>query len=272
YMDLLKSRTILGEVVQKTYDFKSDTASYQGNLIRIYGGSRLKPRYQIPFAVAKLAKDITVTVSSRTAVITVTVSALTANLAAQIADSLLVQINTFNLVSRQRRAGAERAFVEKREADALSELRDAEANLQSFLMQNRDFTRSPVLQLEYSRLTRQVEMRQAVYTSLASAYEQAKIEEVRDLPVITIVAPPDIPLAPESKHGLRQIVATLIAGLVLGSMIAFGRAWLAAATRKHPGEVAEFDTLKKEALDDLTHPWRPITRLFSRKETAAAHG
>ena len=266
YMDLLKSRSILSEVVTKEYATRTDSGVVRGNLIRIFGLSKLKPREQVPVANAKLADLIGVSVSARTGVITVKVKALTADLAPQIANNLLAEVNTFNLNNRQQRAAAERAFVEKRQAEALAELRTAEGNLQSFLLQNRDFARSPTLALEHNRLTRTVTMRQNVYTALDAAYEQAKIEEVRDLPVITVVAKPEVPLVPESKHGVRKVAFALIIGLVLGAIVAFVLAGLAASTRAHPADIAEFTQLKRDAIDDLKHPWRPLGRLVMRKK------
>jgi uncharacterized protein involved in exopolysaccharide biosynthesis len=262
-MDLVKSRSILRAVAMQNYEMRTDSGVFQGTLIKLFGGSRLKPREQGPFVVGKLKSQVDVNASAGTGVITLTVRALTADLAVQIANNILIQINTFNLNRRQQQAGAERVFVEKRLGEALSELRDAEGNLQSFLLQNRDFARSPTLAMEYSRLNRTVEMRQSVYTSLAASYEQAKIEEVRDLPVITVLAPPEAPLFPKSKQGVRKVMLALIEGLGIGAMLAFALAGLAASTRGHPNDVADFDRLKKETIDDLQHPWRPFVRLFS---------
>jgi uncharacterized protein involved in exopolysaccharide biosynthesis len=272
YIDLLTSRAVLMEVAKKDYELKTDSGVIRGNLIKLFGGEKMLPNYQRVFIVEKMKKLIAGKASPKTGVITLTVRAQTGDLAVQIANNLLSQINTFNLNRRQQQAGAERAFVEKRQAEALGELREAEGNLQAFQMQNRDFARSPTLQLEYNRLMRTVDMRQTVYTSLAAAYEQAKIEEVRDLPVITVLAPPEVPLIPESKKGVRKVAFALIVGLFLGIMLAFARAGLAASTRGHPNDVAEFDRLKKESLGDLSHPWRPVVRLFSRRkrERAAA--
>lgn len=272
YMDLIESRSILGEVAKKDYEMRTDSGVFRGNLIKLFGGSRLKPIRQGPFIVGILKNLVDVKVSSRTGVITLTVRARTPELAVQIANNVLIQINTFNLDRRQQQAGAERVFVEKRQAEALSELRDAEGSLQLFQIQNRDFARSPTLQIEYGRLTRTVDMRQSVYTALAQAYERAKIEEVRDLPVITVLAPPEVPLAPGSKHGVRKVTFALITGLVFGAIIAFALAGLATTTRGHPNDVAEFDRLKEETLADLRRPWRPVVRLFSWQKRRRATG
>lgn len=270
YMDLVKSRLILGEVAKKEYQVKTDSGVFTGNLIKLFGGAKLEPRAQGPFVVEEMNNLVDVKASPKTAVITLIVRAKTPELAMQIANNVLVEINTFNLNRRQQQAGAERAFIEKRQGEALNELHDAEAAVQNFLIQNRDFTRSPTLQLEYNRLTRTVDMRQSVYTALAASYEQAKIEEVRDLPVITVLAPPEYPLVPESKKGVRKVLFALFAGLAIGAMLAFVRAGIAASTRGHPNDIAEFDRLKSETIDDLKHPWRPLVRLFTWKRRRSA--
>ena len=241
YMDLIKSRLILGEVAKKQYQMKTDSGVFSGTLIKLLGGGRLEPRAQGPYIVGRMKNLVDVQSSPKTGVITLTVRAGTPDMAVQIANNVLAEVNTFNLNRRQQTAAGEREFVENREAEALSDLRNAEENLQSFLVQNRDFTVSPTLQLEHSRLTRAVDMRQTLYTSLATTAEQAKIEEVRNLPVITVLAPPEAPLVPESKKGFRKVLFSLIIGAVIGAMIAFGRAGLAASTRGHPSDIAEFE-------------------------------
>lgn len=266
YMDLVTSRSILTEVGRKEYEMKTDSGVFRGTLIKLLGGSKFPPKYQGPFIVEEMKKLVDVKASPKTGVITLTVRASTPGVAVQIANNVLSQINTFNLNRRQQQAGAERTFIEERQAEALQELRAAEGNLQSFLTSNRNFSLSPMLQTEHNRLTREVDMRQTVYTSLAAAYEQAKIEAVRDLPVITVLAPPEEPLIPESKKGFRKLVFALLVGLIAGAMLAFARAGLAASTRGHPNDVAEFDRLKKETLGDITHPWRPFGRAISSRK------
>lgn len=272
YVDLITSRGVLGEVAKKNYTLQTDSGVITGNLIKLFGGSKMAPRAQGPFVVARMKNLVDVRASPKTGVMTLTVRAQTPRLAVDIANNVLVEINTVNLKRRQQAAHGERAFVEERLAESLAQLRDAEGAVQSFLIENRDFARSPTLQLQYSRLTRAVDMRQTLYTGLAASYEQAKIDEVRDLPVITVLAPPEEPLVPESKKGARKVIFALLVGLAIGAMIAFARAGLVATTSGHPNDVAEFDRLKGEAIGDIKHPWRPIVRLFSWRRRHRAPG
>src|SRR3712207_7894583 len=48
---------------------------------------------------------------------------------------------------------------------------------------NRDYRNSPELTFQQERLSREVSRVQQLYGRLSEAYEQAKIEEVRDTPV-----------------------------------------------------------------------------------------
>ncbi|HEY4954941.1 MAG TPA: hypothetical protein VII02_08650, partial [Gemmatimonadaceae bacterium] len=189
-------------------------------------------------------------------------------LAVQIAQGLLDQVNAFNLNRRQESASAEREFIEKRLAEAQAQLSQAEDNLQSFLTENRDFRSSPSLQLGFDRLNRNVSSRQSLYNGLATSYEQAKIEEVRDLPVITVLEPPEMPIQPDPHGGKRKVILGMLVGLVAGMVLAFLLDRLAANRNVRSDELEEFAALKRDALGDLTHPWRAIGRAIpSRKRS-----
>jgi uncharacterized protein involved in exopolysaccharide biosynthesis len=213
--------------------------------------------------VETLQGMIAVRTATKTGVITLVVRTTKPDLSVQVAQNLLDQVNAFNLSTRQQQASAERAFLEKRLAEARGELRAAEENLQAFMIENRDLKGSPSLQLEFARLNRTVDMRQQLYTGLAQAYEQAKIEEVRDLPVITVVEPPEMPLIPDRRHTLRKVIIAMLLALFAGVVLAFIRHSLAANKNAQPDAFLEYAALRRDAIRDLTHPWLPIRRLFS---------
>lgn len=80
----------------------------------------------------------------------------------------------------------------------------------------------PQIGLELARLTRNVKVREAVYTMLTQELEKAKIDEVRDMPV---VQPLDRAVPPHSKYkpNIRQnMTLALVVSLFLGIFIAFG--------------------------------------------------
>jgi uncharacterized protein involved in exopolysaccharide biosynthesis len=265
YMDLLESRSILAAVGNRDYSMRTDSGVLTGNIIKIYGIRAKNPAIQKARMIDALKGQVEEAANARTGVITIKVHARTPEMAVQIARNILEEVNTFNLNRRQAQAGAERNFVEKRLGDTEMELRQAEENLQSFLTENREFRSSPSLQVEYDRLNRTVSMRQQLYNSLAQLYEQAKIEEVKDLPVITVVEPPETPIAPDAHGGLLKTLIGIIVGVAMGILIAFGGHLITLMTRNQQSDdFVEFARLSREAMDDLTHPWRTFTRLLPR--------
>jgi uncharacterized protein involved in exopolysaccharide biosynthesis len=261
YLDLLKSRPLLWQIAKRQYTLQTDSGTRRGDLLQLYHVRGKNPLIRKAAVIDAVTGQIKATSSAKTGVITVTVSAGTPGLAVQIAQAVLDEVNLFNLNRRQGEAGAQRAFIEKRVAEAQGDLRQAEENLQSFLTENRDY-RSPSLALEFDRLNRVVTMRQQLYTSLAQAYETAKIEEVRDLPVITIMESPEMPIEPTAHGGSRKTLIGLLIGGLLGVLLAFARDGMAVNRQRRTDDFLEFEALKREALDDLTHPWRPVRRVL----------
>jgi uncharacterized protein involved in exopolysaccharide biosynthesis len=267
YTDLLESRPLLAAVGNQQYRVRTDSGLVTGNLARIYGIRSSDSIYVRTGVVNRLKNQIERNSSVRTGVITLTVHARYPELAVEIAQRLLDQVNVFNLNTRQQSAGAERAFIEKRLADAQAQLSQAENNLQAFLTENRDIRSSPTLLLENDRLQRAVNSRQSLYNALATSYEQAKIEEVRDLPVITVLEPPELPIQPDPRGGRRKTMIGVLAGLVFGIVLAFVLDRLAANRNVRSDEFEEFASLRREAIADFTNPLRRVSRMLSRPRT-----
>ena len=64
-------------------------------------------------------------------------------------------------------------------------------------------------------------MRQELVTSLAEAHESARIEEVRNTPVITVIDPPRVPAVRDPKGRLTVLVFGIIIGVTGGVFAAF---------------------------------------------------
>jgi uncharacterized protein involved in exopolysaccharide biosynthesis len=75
------------------------------------------------------------------------------------------------------------------------------------------------LSFVYDRLVNNVTLRQQIYTSVAQAYEQARIDEVRDTPVITVVEAPLLPAKPDPRPFFRMLVAGLLIALVVARVL-----------------------------------------------------
>ena len=271
YVDLLTSREILKSVVVTRFTSQRGRTPAEGTLLELYELGETEPALRREEALRRLRTQIDASVSPKTGVVSLSVTTLDPSLSAQIAERLLELINEFNLSHRQSQASAERRFTERRLAEVAADLRTAEDRLQAFQQQNRDI-RAPGLALEQDRRTRAVALQTQLYGTLAEAYEQAKIEEVRDTPVISVLERPEIPVRPAPRGLLLKGLLALFAGAVIGALLAFARDLVTRPGPHRTGEVAEFRMLRRQTVDDITHPWRPIARLVRGHRTSALDG
>jgi uncharacterized protein involved in exopolysaccharide biosynthesis len=268
YVELLDTRNILGQAVATTYEFPSDSGRTRGTLAAFYKVEGKTAALRQERAIDRLRDDIKADVR-KTGVVSVAVTTRDAALSEQVNRRLVELLQQFNLETRQTQAGAERRFTEQRLDEVRRDLRESEDRLQGFLLRNRDFRNSPVLVFEQERLTRELSRQQELYNSLSQAYESAKIEEVRDTPVLTIVEPPDLPARPVPRGVVKKSAMALAVGLLLGVLLAFTRDLMSRSGQEAGDEFAEFTALRRAALDDLLHPWRPLRRFASRRRSSA---
>jgi len=101
-------------------------------------------------------------------------------------------------------------------------------------------------------------MRQQLYTSVAQAYAQARIDAVRDNPSVVVLESPEVPPDPERRGLVRTGVVALMAGLFLGVLLAFVREHILRTRELHPEEEAEYATLRAAIARDLRNPLRML--------------
>jgi uncharacterized protein involved in exopolysaccharide biosynthesis len=267
YADLLKSREILRAVAERPYTFATEKGVRTSTLVDLYGGSGERP-LRVVSAVRRLGDRVSAAPSLKTGVINVQVKAEYSQLAQQVAQQLIDQLNRFNLERRQSQAGAERKFAETRLTEAREELRTAENQLEGFLAQNREFRTSPRLTFAQDRLAREIALRQQLYSMLAQAYEQSKMDEIRDTPVITIIEPPETPLLPNPKGIGKNAVFGLVFGLVVAILIALVREYSGRQRLAESEDLRDFDRLKAETWYELKHPWMFLRKVLWWKRMA----
>jgi uncharacterized protein involved in exopolysaccharide biosynthesis len=271
YADLVKSRSILGGVVDSQFDYQTSAGPVRGSLVDFYKSKGSTPALRRDAAIRRLADDIDATTVQKTGVVNMEVTVRQPALALQINQRLLDLINQFNLRTRQSQAAQERRFTERRLAEVRQDLRSAEDRLQQFLQRNRDIRNSPDLTFQADRLQREVTMQQQVFTTLAQAYEQAKIEEVRDTPVITVVERPELPARPDRRGLIGKGLLGLLLGLTIGIAWAFAKSYAANSDRLSSEEAAEFSVLRRQAAGDLLRPWRPLAQMLRLTKTSRSN-
>ncbi len=260
YADLLRSDQLLRALVESTYAYVRGGDTARLSLIEIYDIHEATPGRSREKAVQRLGGHLTVSTDLKTGVVSFSVKATQPLLARDLASGALTLVNEFNQRTRSSQAAAERVFVEGRLHQAERDLRESEDRLQGFLTANRTFSNSPQLQFQHDRLQREVQTRQTVYNSLAESFEQARIEEVRNTPVVTVVEGPIIPVKPDSRGLLLKGLLALVIGGLLTVVVILIQEGLTHSREAAPDQYHEFLHLRSALSQDLRRPWRLLRR------------
>ena len=224
YADVLRSRTIREQVLKGRFADPGNRApGDSATLLDILQTEGETEAERLENGREELEDRVSLAVNRRTNVVTVSVETRFPTLSADVANYFVYLINRFNFETRQSSAGALRRFMEERVSEAEVELLEAEEELKRFLEGNRQFEGSPELRFQYERLQRQVRIKEEVLATLRRQHEEARIQEVNDTPLITVIdraAPPEEHSRPKRK--LNVILAFLLGGL-LAAFCAFGR-------------------------------------------------
>jgi uncharacterized protein involved in exopolysaccharide biosynthesis len=239
YSTLLTSRVLLTPIAREAFvvqELGNRRVAFL-DLFKIDGNSATRREEE---AVRQLQKIVKPSIVRTTGTVEVTVATKWRSVSLAIANDLLTGVNEYNQRTRQGQAAAERKFVEGRLALAASDLRAAEDRLEDFLMTNRQFTSSPDLTFQRDRLQRDVALKQQVFTSLTQSYEEVRIREVRDTPVITVIETPSVPTVPEPRGRVVSVLFGLIFGALFGAFVAFISGAVARRRQEGDPEADEF--------------------------------
>jgi uncharacterized protein involved in exopolysaccharide biosynthesis len=259
YARLLKSRELLGVVGRDTLTVPELGGGRiaVADLLMVDSGTA-KEREE--GAVQVLSKRINAPVPKATSVVDFDVATEWPSVSLAIARALIVGVNDFNKRTRRDQASAERQFVEGRVAVVSAELRSAEDRLQQFLQTNRQ-SQSPELRFAQDRLERDVSLRQQVFTSLKQSYEEVRMREVRDTPVISLVDQPSVPSKAESRgRGVRTLLG-LVGGAGIGALLAIVQGLM---TRRRAQGDAAADEFVSEVGEMKGQVMRRMRRLSGR--------
>ncbi|NNL29519.1 MAG: hypothetical protein HKO77_00780 [Gemmatimonadetes bacterium] len=246
YAELLASREILSRAATRPYDVDGVGTVLLKDLLEIEQDTEaLRDAATINWL---REEAVSVSTGRETGTVTVSVTTEWPDLSRGIADELLAEVAIFNLNTRQSQAAAERAFIEERVREAEAELEAAEGELRIFLEANRQWQDSPLLTFRQQALQREVTLRSSVLSTLVQSFEQARISEVRDTPVITVVQEPFLPPGPDE----RPLVLIAVLGIVLGGMMGVVLAFVVEAFRR-PSE-------GDRAKEDFQNTWEGLKR------------
>lgn len=200
------------------------------DLLKIPEGAPLR---RMEKGVKRLRKYTEVRIDNKTSTLRLDVETRDPRLSAGVANQMVGFLNDFNRNTRTLQARERRKFAEARTEEAQRDLDQAEDALRNFLTRNRQYE-APPLQFERNRLERQVQMRQEVYGTLRREFEVARLEEVNDTPVLTVIDPAIPPTTRSSPARVRMVVVASLLGAGLGLGLAFLTEYLRQSRVRQP--------------------------------------
>lgn len=247
YVELLNSQALLEPVALDTVAVAEEGGRRAAimDLLKVKAPTTARRTY---LAVLALSKIVTASEDKKIGAVKLSVKTRWPSVSLALAEHLIRGVNQFNLATRKSQASAERQFAEVQAGEAESALRNAEDGLQQFLQRNRAIEDSPELRFARDRLQREVALRQQVYTSLLQSREEARIREVRDTPVLTMLEDPRLPVIGEARRSLQKGVLGVFLGAIIGMLVASLAQGIAEAQRNPTEAGRQFFEAYKEAM------------------------
>ncbi|MBK7046302.1 MAG: hypothetical protein IPH48_07250 [bacterium] len=189
----------------------SDSSSV--SLIDEWGGSsEAIPEIKKRVALNRLRRAMTITTDRKSDVVTLTIQTRDPALSMSVANAIIDHAEIFHQTSATASATSQRAFIELRLGELSDQVYTAEQALLHFRSSNRDISRSPVAQMEYERLTRELAIQSSLYTEMRKHLEIAKVEEARNTPILRILDRA-APAVQPANSKMRTAVVSFLLGL-----------------------------------------------------------
>jgi uncharacterized protein involved in exopolysaccharide biosynthesis len=192
------------------------------------------PQRKLELGIKQMSKDIAGKFEPKTNLVSIDVDAEWPDLSAAVANRTIELVTAFNKEQRTSRARTKRVFLAGRVELARNELKSVETKHREFYDQNRLWRTSPDLIFEEKQLQRDEDQAADLYLSLQRQFESALLDEVNDAALITVV---DSAVAPRKAQWPRYwilLASTLMAGGLLGFLVAGGAAILEDWRKRNP--------------------------------------
>jgi len=250
YIMLMKSPVLLSKVIRDTFV----VSEMGGRKLTIGQVLEVKGRDSVELEQRAMDAVRSMMVAERqrsTGLVQVNVLTPWPSVSLALVSSFLSAVDTYNRESRRSQAAVERQFIETRLAEALIDLRQAEDRLQGFLASNREMLSMSQLAFERDRLSRAVQLKQQVYTTIATSFEDARIREVRDTPVISVIEPPRVKRDPEPRARWKRWAIGMVIGMLFGLLVTLLSEGALRLVRQDTGDAEELRASLREAKDGL---------------------
>ena len=205
YPTIVTSETVLRNVIYKEYQTKKFPQPV--NLVKFWEIDKKDRGEEFEAAYTKLRSSLDASFDIKSSLVTVTLDMTDPQLAANVLNTIVGELDKFMRTKRTTNAQEQRKWVEVRLEEVAEDLRKAEEWLKEFREKNRRVSDSPELLLEQERLSRAVQINSTLFIELKKQYELAKIEEIKNIPIINVL---DVARPPTRKDRPKRATNTVL--------------------------------------------------------------
>ncbi len=203
YVDILNSRTVLGNVMSAEYTYNKRGKHVKADLYSIFKLPRTVE------SIEDFREKVSAKMNLENGMIKVTATAPKPELASQIVNVWLRELGNFNQNIRVTQAGENLKYIEERLERARAEHQVISDSLVEFLNANRGYpdAATPEVKAEVDRLESNVNIKDQVRILLSEQYEMARLTKQKTTPVVSIL---DTAIPPSEKDGPNRIPIFII--------------------------------------------------------------
>lgn len=263
YIELLRSPVVLEGLVKTPLEL--EPGKPPRTLVEHYAGQPPTNEEAVRNVALSLIPKINAG-PAPTGVVTLRVTAEDPNVAYAMVRELLNQADAFNEQKLRSQARREREFAQERLVIVERELREAEAEWLAFGARNR-IVGSAALQLQQQALNDTLGRKRSLASMFVQAIERSRLDEVREVPRVVVLAPPIRPGSPSHISWQRVALVGLFAGMILGGLIALVREYFRSVSRQPTPEAQEFAALRAASGEQFGRPLRALVSAVRRPKS-----
>ncbi|MDC1032343.1 Wzz/FepE/Etk N-terminal domain-containing protein [Candidatus Marinimicrobia bacterium] len=225
--DVVKSRLIANKVLNQKWTTKVGKKIDLYHLWKIdkkpifnlFSNSDIDTAYNKEKAIKIFSKCVDVIENRMTGLIQINVKLEDPLISANIANFIGKQVQLYIQKENSAQSTIEKLFISERLSIVKNELEKSELELKIFKERNRGYEDSPELFMVFSRIFREEQAKQRVYLTLQQQLELARIEEVKQSPIIHILDSAIAPSRKSSPNRLLFLIFSSFIGLISSSLV-----------------------------------------------------
>ena len=224
--DVVKSRLIASKAVDQKWKTKNGNPTdlitlwnlNKPSFFSIFNNNKIDLNISIERAIKKFNDHVKVTEDRNSGLIKISTIFEDPIIAANMANFIGNQVEIYIQKENSAQSTKEKLFISERLLIVKKELENSELQLKDFKERNRGYEDSPELFMIYSQFFREVEVKKEVYLTLQQQLELARIEEVKQSPILHILDHAVPPIKKSLPNRFLFLITSGIIGFMFSSL------------------------------------------------------